>query len=71
MTAQGNSVPLPWGKSRGYPLWLPKSTLSVTAQLSFLGLHMTHAVPLLMFSVTTLRSVKCFLNAFNFIFFQE
>lgn len=71
MTAQGNFVPLPWGKTRGFPLWLPKSTLSVTAQLSFLGLHMRHAVPLLIFNATTLRSVKWFLNGFNFIFFQE
>lgn len=57
MTAQGNFVPLPWGKTRGFPLWLPKSTLSVTAQLSFLGLHMKDAVPLLRFSVN--HATKC------------
>lgn len=54
LTARGNSVPIPWGETHGFPLWLHKSTFSVTAQLSFLGMHMRHAVPLLIFNVTTL-----------------
>lgn len=65
-TARAKSVPIPWGKTHGFPLWLHKSTFSVTAQLSLLGMHMRHAVPLLIFNVTTLWSVK-----FDFNFFQD